>query len=130
MTENPFGDSATATEEKRPYLVLISGATDNAHLMQTLLKNIQKNIDPRATPLWFDSKGIGIFVKTGFVALEIWTEALESEKKEELRDIRDVLVVEIGEDWAARRDAKTEHWLSSHAGKPRSVPLGRRVLRR
>lgn len=129
MAENPFGDETPKTD-KRNYLILISASKDNAHLAQMLLKNIQKNVDSNAAPLWIDAKGIGVFVTTDMVAWEIWDAAMQSERRDELRDTRDLLIVEIGNDWIARRDAKTEHWLSSHVGPPLPVPLGRRVRRR
>lgn len=37
-------------------------------------------------------------------------------------DTRNLLIVEIGKDWAARRDDKIEHWLASHVGAPLSAP--------
>lgn len=128
MPENPFG-SAQPQGEKRNYLVLMSASKDNASTAQLLLKNIQTYVDPKAAPLWIDSKGAGIFVSTELVALEVWTEALQS-RSVDLNDTRDLLIVELGNDWAARRDAKTEHWLSTHVGQPRHVPIGRSVRRR
>lgn len=35
---------------------------------------------------------------------------------------RNLLIVEFGKDWAARRDDKIEHWLASHVGAPLSAP--------
>jgi hypothetical protein len=124
MAENPFGDDAPQ-DEKQNYLVLISASKENASLAQLLLKNIQQHVDPRAAPLWIDSKGVGVFVHTELVAHEIWKAAIQSERVD-LKDTRDLLVVELGSDWAARRDAKTEHWLSTHVGSPRIPPRRRR----
>ena len=121
MAENPFGDPERAGNQ-RQYLILISASKENAALAQKLLKNIQQYIDRSASPLWIDSKGIGVFVTTKLVAWEIWREAFQSDRPEELADTRDLLIVELGSDWAARRDAKTEHWLSTHVGSPRPVP--------
>lgn len=70
-------------------------------------------------------QGIGVFISTDLTALEIWREALQTEKSGELADMRDVLIVEIGQDWAARRDAKAEHWLATHVGSPRVPPYSR-----
>lgn len=128
MAENPFGDEAPKIA-KRNYLILVSASKDNAHLAQILLKNIQKNVDSNAAPLWIDAKGIGVFATTDMVAWEIRDAAMHSERRNELQDTRDLLIIEIGRDWIARRDAKTEHWLSSHVGPPRAVPLGHRVPR-
>lgn len=124
MTENPFGDTAPQGE-KRNYLVLISASKENASLAQLLLKNIQQHIDSKAAPLWIDSRGIGVFVSTDLVAYEIWQAAIQSNTLD-IKDTRDLLVVELGDDWAARRDAKTEHWLSTHVGTPRIPPRRKR----
>ncbi len=129
MAVNPFGDSSPQSE-KRNYLVLISASKDNAALAQKFMKNIQDLIDKNAAPLWIDSKGAGVFITTDLVANEVWKATLDGVNQEEGTSIKDVLVVELGADWAARRDAKTEHWLSTHVGDPRPVPAKRRVPRR
>ncbi|NYT25363.1 hypothetical protein H0A73_17320 [Alcaligenaceae bacterium] len=129
MAENPFGDSAPQGE-KRNYLVLISASKDNAALAQKFLKNIQSLVDKNAAPLWIDSKGAGVFVSTEQVASEIWSDTLDGTNHDDATSIKDILVVEVGADWAARRDAKTEHWLSTHVGNPRPVPYERQRRRR
>lgn len=129
MTENPFGDSA-AQDEKRNYLVLISASKENAALAQKYLKNIQTLIDKNAAPLWIDSKGVGIFVSTELVAHEIWKSVFDGVTHDEGTAAKDILIVELGADWAARRDAKTEHWLSTHVGNPRPIPYERQRRRR
>lgn len=129
MAENPFGDSAPQGDQ-RNYLVLISASKDNAALAQKYMKNIQSLVDKSAAPLWIDSKGAGLFVSTDLVASEIWSATLDGINHEESISTKDVLIVELGEDWAARRDAKTEHWLSTHIGQPRPVPYERQRRRR
>ncbi len=131
--ENPFGDSIAPTGEptgsRQQYLVLISAGKDNAALAQRILKNIQEAVDPTAAPLWIDAKGIGVFVSTELVAWEIRAAALPSKDADQLTDVRDILVLEIGKDWAARKDAKTEHWLSTHVGEPKAAPVRRKPRR-
>lgn len=122
MAENPFGDS-TPKSENRNYLVLISASKDNAALAQRIVKNIQTAVDKKAAPLWIDSKGIGLLVSTGLVASDIRHEALAVDAKIGLQDLKSFLVVEIGQDWAAPKDAAPEHWLATHVGPPlASVP--------
>ncbi|TAM88964.1 MAG: hypothetical protein EPN41_04760 [Candidimonas sp.] len=125
VTENPFGDTSPRAG-KRGYLLLMSAGKDNAKLTQTVLKNVQSAVDENASVLWIDSKGIGIFVSTELVAAEIWTEAMKSQIRTDFQDFRDMLIVEIGADWMARKDARTEHWLTTHVGKPREIPYERR----
>jgi hypothetical protein len=127
MAENPFGDADEKENDRRPYLILMSAAMDTASLTQKLLKNIQENIDAKAAPLWIDARGVGIFLSTNLVAWEIRREMLQGGGSE-YAGIRNVVIVEIGKDWAAQRDDKAEHWLSTHADAPRPVPYrgGRR----
>jgi hypothetical protein len=127
MAENPFGESAPKSEN-RNYLVLISASKDNAALAQQIVKNIQTAVDKKAAPLWIDSKGIGLLVNTDLVAWEIRKEALNVDMKMAPQDLKSFLVLEIGPDWAAPKDATTEHWLASHVGDPRPAPY-RRVRR-
>ncbi len=129
MTENPFGDTEPQGE-KRNYLVLISASKENAALAQKYLKNIQALIDKSAAPLWIDSKGVGVFVSTELVAFEIWKAVFDGVTHEEGTAAKDILIVELGADWAARRDAKTEHWLSTHVGTPRIPPYNRQRRKR
>ncbi len=127
--ENPFGDSPSSQQpESRAYLVLISASKDNAALAQQIVKNIQAQVDKKAAPLWIDSKGIGLLVNTELVAWEIRKEALSVDMKIGSQDVKGFLILEIGPDWAAPKDATTEHWLASHVGDPRPVPF-RKVRR-
>jgi hypothetical protein len=121
--ENPFGDSPGSQQpETRSYLVLISATKDNLALAQQIVKNIQTNVDKKAAPLWIDSKGIGLLVNTNLVAREIRKEALSIDMKAGPQDMKGFLILEIGPDWAAPKDAATEHWLASHVGDPRPAP--------
>lgn len=118
MTENPFGDSSPKPASSRPYLVLISASKDNLALVQQIVKNVQASVDKKASPLWIDSKGIGLLVETDLAAWEIRKAALSIEMRLSPDDLKSFLIVEIGPDWAAPKDATTEHWLSSHVGDP------------
>ena len=129
MIENPFGESAPTTEQ-RNYLVLISASKDNAALAQKYLKNLQSLVDRNAAPLWIDSKGAGVFLSTELVATEIWNAALDGVNHDEGAATKDLLIVELGADWMARKDAKTEHWLKTHIGSPRFIPSERQQRRR
>ncbi|ULH05360.1 hypothetical protein [Alcaligenes faecalis] len=129
MIENPFGESAPSAEQ-RNYLVLISASKDNAALAQKYLKNLQSLVDRNAAPLWIDSKGAGVFLSTELVAAEIWNAALDGVNHVEGTATKDLLVVELGADWLARKDAKTEHWLKTHIGSPRFIPRERQPRRR
>lgn len=121
--ENPFGDSPKREQpESRPYLILVSASKDNLALAQQIVKNIQATVDKKAAPLWIDSKGIGLLVNTDLVAWEIRKEALSVDMKASPQDLKSFLVLEIGPDWAAPKDATTEHWLASHIGDPRPAP--------
>ncbi|MBV7485808.1 hypothetical protein [Bordetella sp. BOR01] len=124
MPENPFESGPTPaqqsnTPEQGNYLILISASKDNLALAQRLVKNIQNRIDGNAAPLWIDSKGIGVFAKTFLVAHEIWQEAFRDMGDVGAHETKDVLVLKIGDDWAARKEAPTTNWLTINAGAPR-----------
>jgi hypothetical protein len=127
--ENPFGDSDEPSSDHRQYLVLISASKDNASLAQKLLENLKKHVDERAAPLWIDAKGIGVLLTTDLVASDIWREMFQKEPGQDYGDTRNMLVLEIGKDWAARRDDKIEHLLASHVGNP-LPPAPRRADKR
>lgn len=125
MAENPF-ESAPARsnerEEKSNYFVQISASKDNLALAQKIVKNIQDRVDTNARPLWIDSKGIGIFLSTELVAHEIWNESFHDTANLNSNEAKDILVLKVGDDWAARKDTTTANWLTSHAGSPRIAP--------
>lgn len=120
--ENPFGDSPAISPEASNYLILISASKDNLAFAQQILKNIQTHVDKKAAALWVDSKGIGILANTELVASEIRKEALGTDMKIGLEDLRGFLILQVGPDWATHKDAKAEHWLASHVGDPRPAP--------
>lgn len=120
--ENPFGDSDEPSSNRRQYLVLIAASKDNASMAQKLLENLKAHVDERAAPLWIDAKGIGVLLTTELVASEIWQAMFQKAPGQDYGDTRNMLVVELGKDWAARRDDKIEHWLASHVGTPLPAP--------
>lgn len=119
--ENPFGDDQDA-RDARKYLVLVSAKENDYLMLQKVLKNIQEHVDSSARPLWIDSRGAGIFLCTDMPAWEIRHYMLEEDKMGQLDAMKDFLVVQIGPDWSAKHEAKTEHWLSTHLGTPSSGP--------
>jgi hypothetical protein len=123
MSENPFGDDANVTKvETRPYLILVAASKDNLSMTQAIVQNIKKHVDTKSNPLWIDSKGIGIFVRTELVASVIQERAVAGLKSDLLEAFKELLVLEIGEDWFARKDAPTTQWLAKHIGDARIVP--------
>ncbi len=123
MTENPFGDDDDAsTSEKRQFLVLLSAGKDSLSMTQAIVQNIKKDVDPKSNPLWIDSKGIGILVETELVAASIWNRAIAGLDHERSEALKDMLILEVGQDWMARKDAPATHWLTTHVGSPRLVP--------
>lgn len=113
-------DSNTAIPKKsRNYLLTLSVDRSSAETAKRVLANINANVDQSARPLWIDPHGIAIFISSNLVALEIWKEALTG-----MTNSGDLLIVEIGSDWMARKESKPEHWLTTHVGHPK-LPLTR-----
>ena len=104
------------------YMLLLSVTQNDATTTRAIHERITKNVDANAKPLWIDAKGIGIFISTGLPAIDIWTTAFTSQTDH----ARDALIIELGNDWLARRDAKTEHWLTTHIGNPKPSKNRRR----
>lgn len=107
--------------EMRHYLLLISASKDNITEVRSALDRIKRLIDTNASPLWVDSKGLGVFVATDKVSAEIWNSTFTGGSID-FDVFSDALIVELGSDWAARRDAKPGHWLTTHLGHPLPRP--------
>lgn len=109
--------------EKRNYLVLVAASVDTAQVVRGARERLISDIDANAATLWVDSRGLGIFVSTVLSASEVWESAVGG-KAMPFEVLKDVLVVEVGKDWATRRETKTEHWLVTHSGWPSRRPAG------
>lgn len=127
--ENPFGEDITPTGETRRYLMLVSASSDNAKAIQKVLANLKSTVDKSASPLWIDSKGIGVFMTTDLVAQDVRSAAFEGVPGD-FNDIKDAVVLEIGPDWYARDDTPSKNWLTAHVGAPLAPPADSRLRRR
>lgn len=102
--------------QTRRYLILIAANRDTAAIAKRFMHNIRANIDHHAQAAWIDSKGAGVLVQSAHNARRVWNLVLADASVAEIEATRDMLVVELGKDWMARRDAKTAHWLASNTG--------------
>ncbi|RTZ40943.1 hypothetical protein EKL30_14700 [Candidimonas sp. SYP-B2681] len=127
--ENPFGDDTTSTGGTRNYLLLVSTSQDNLKAIQKVVSNLKATVDKNAIPLWIDSKGIGVFMTTDLVAIDIRSAAFEGVMGE-FSNIKDVVVTEVGSDWYAGDQTQIKNWLTSHAGSPLPVPADSRLRTR
>lgn len=98
---------------KKNYLFLISASADNATSVQKIQRNLIESVDAGCKPRWIDSRGAGFFINTKLTAAEIWSAAFIDSKFN-----GDAVVIELGRDWMARKEATTEHWLKTHLGSP------------
>lgn len=99
---------------QKNFLILLVASAQDKPALQAIHANITQRIDGTAKPLWFDPTHAGYFVSSDLVAHQIWTKALQDLPPSKTENLRDVLVVELGGDYAARPDAKTSAWLNSH----------------
>lgn len=109
---------------KRPYMLLLSLSKDNAASGKRVLDNIKSRIDDAAKPLWFDAGHIGIVMNTDMPACDIWRTAFITARDAE--SFNDVLILAIGDDWAARSQTTYTNWLSTHLGLPMPSKVHRR----
>jgi hypothetical protein len=103
--------------EKRHYLMLLSLDAKNAVSGKRLLTNLQQKVDSNSKPIWFDAAHTGIVFTTDMSAADVWGMLFVSEQ--DVQSFRDVLTVEIGPDWAARRQTTCANWMATHLGMPR-----------
>lgn len=99
----------------KQYLVLFSLAAKTAAVANKIVSGLEKIATEPLAKLWFDAAYAGIAITTEKTAAEIYKSATGTLGADLLRDI---LVIEIGRDWAARQDAKAAHWLATHIGHP------------
>lgn len=105
------------------YLILVSLAKPNRATADKIVSNLKKIADQTIAPAWIDSAYIGIPIETDKCAAEIWSAATVG--MNEVSDLRDLLIVELGRDWMARKDARSSHWLMTHLGLPLRQQLPR-----
>lgn len=98
------------------YLVLVSMKTPNKTAVAAIKENITKCADGKADLIWFDSAYFGITIQTNKCAGEI---AFMAGVGANTEDLRDILIIEAGQDWYARQETKAANWLKAHVGRPR-----------
>jgi hypothetical protein len=101
------------------YLVLVSLSKANVVTGKKILSNLEAVAHGNVAPAWIDSAYIGIPIATESTAREIWLSAVAGINQDS--DLRDLLIVELGRDWLTRKDARAEHWLTTHLGHPLRV---------
>jgi hypothetical protein len=100
---------------KRNYLLLLSLSAANAAVGKEFMTRIKMNVDAAAAPLWIDSRGIGVFLSTELPARQIWLHAFPDTLTFQQREVlRDLLIVQVGPDFAGPPEAKSTVWLNSH----------------
>lgn len=105
---------------KRNYLLLLSLSQTAATVGKEFMARIRANVDPLAAPLWIDSRGIGVLLSTELPARQIWLHAFpDSLTLDQRQTLRDLLIVQVGPDFAGPHESKPVAWLNSHrAQKP------------
>jgi predicted metal-dependent HD superfamily phosphohydrolase len=106
--------------ENRNFLLLLSASAQDKAALGAINSNITRLIDANAKPLWFDASHAGYFISSPLAAHQIWAKALQDIPTKQTENLRDILVLEVGQDYAARSGAKTAAWLNSH-GVPRRL---------
>ena len=96
------------------FIVLISLSQDNASVGKTVLANLAQKVDSTCRPQWVDSKGVGIMVSTTLTARDVWAAALAGLSTPQRETLRDMLVLEIGQQSLAWPESKAGAWLNSH----------------
>lgn len=99
---------------KNNYLMLLSMNKDSAAAARAFLARIKANVDATASPQWIDSKGIGIFISTDLKAWQVmkhaWPDTLT---KDQIMDLQDFLILQVGPDWHGTGDSKASAWLNA-----------------
>lgn len=104
--------------EKNCFLMLLSLSKSNAAVGKAVLDRIKRGVDSGASPLWIDSHGIGVFITTDLPAWQIWQEAFPNQiARDDQMTMKDMLLVQVGPDWEAKRDGKTAAWLNARYPK-------------
>ena len=104
--------------EKKSFLMLLALNAANAAVGRAVLDRIKKDVDANASPVWIDSRGVGGFISSDLPAWKIWNSAFpDSLTQDQKMLLKDILVVEVGPDWAGPREAKHSAWLNSRFPK-------------
>lgn len=96
--------------DMRKYVVLTGMTRNVAPSGKRLFANLIM-VDRKAKALWFDPSHVGIVLTTSLSAADIWQLALFG-----VADLNDVLIIEIGDDWAAPAGSGNANWLSRNLG--------------
>lgn len=85
--------------------------------MTGIKANVEKHFPNNAKAIWFDATHAGYVISSPLVAHQIWALALADLSATLSANIRDMLVLEIGSDYAAQPESKAAAWLNSHGAQ-------------
>ncbi|WP_342617195.1 hypothetical protein [Rhodoferax sp. GW822-FHT02A01] len=105
--------------EKKNFLMLLSLTASNAAVGKAVIGRLKEKVDPAASPLWIDSRGVGVFITTDLPVYRIWYEAFpDNIAREDQMTMKNVVLVQIGPDWYAGDNQTTYGaWLNSRFPK-------------
>lgn len=106
--------STTLEREMANFLLLISASAADKVALQAINGNITRSIDATAKPLWFDPTHAGYFISCSLVAHQVMSKALQDLPPAKTQNLRELMCLEIGDDYWARPDTKISAWLNGH----------------
>src|SRR5690606_1095292 len=99
---------------RKNFLLLLSLNEQDREIASALLQRLQREVDKSASPLWFDSRGAGIFISTELSSHEIWDQAWpDSLPSRHQSRLKDMLILQVGPDWMGRADGTASAWLNA-----------------
>lgn len=114
IATQPSPEEADMETSKKHFLLLLSLSKETAAIGKTILARIHKEVDANASPLWIDSRGIGVFITTELHANHVWSKCLwDTLTLDQQQALKDLLIVQVGPDWAGPRGSKAVAWMNS-----------------
>jgi hypothetical protein len=99
---------------KKAFLLLLAANEQNRVAVAGVVERIRRHVDPAAHALWQDSKGAGIFISSALTSNQIWDHAMPRDlPHSQQQSLRDMLVVQVGPDFAGYAEARSVAWLNA-----------------
>jgi hypothetical protein len=118
MAPTPLNFTKGLLMATKQFLLLLSLSASTAAIGKEFMGRIKTQVDANASALWIDSRGIGVFVTTELPAHQVWKHAFpDSLTLDQRQVLKDLLIVQVGPDFAGPSDSKSVAWLNSRFPK-------------
>lgn len=107
---------------QKNFLLLLHVDASTASAVMAARDNITRHFGPQAKQLWRDTTHAGYLIHTPLVAAQIWDVVQMDLSNLQIESLKDLMILEIGNDQLTFAQSAAGAWLNSHGVPRRAHP--------